>query len=116
MSNQNRQNILEKITKTQKIIDRIDQDSSKLKSKDEAYALLENIKNNLIDLEKVINNSLSLDKVTDEDFRKIHVLEKKVVQDAMAKAYEDGIVTKDEKVIIQQLFDDIENLSATFSS
>lgn len=80
------------------------------KISEEEKSLLINIEHNLNNYEDLVKQKLKIP-LDSKDFEKIHILEKKIVQDASSEAYKDGNLSEDERVLLKRLIELIDDLS-----
>ena len=80
---------------------------------DEEIALIMNIKRNLDKYLYLIDKYDEMDLNTRSE--EMHAIEKTIIQDATAKAFEDGKITNDEKQLLTKLSELMRSLSQSMS-
>ena len=73
--------------------------------------LLNSIKKGIDEYQEILSKSLEDNKVTEEELEEIHILEKRILQDASAQVFSDGTVSEDEKAIMKEIIKIIEDLA-----
>ncbi len=76
---------------------------------DDEINLIMNIKRNLDNYFAIIDEYDDSDDLTRSE--EMHIIEKKLIQDATAKAFEDGKITGDEKQLLAKLAELMENIA-----
>lgn len=79
------------------------------KLKDDEISLIMNIKRNLDSYFAIIEGYDDSDDLTRSE--EMHIIEKKLIQDATAKAFEDGKITDDEKQLLRKLVELMESIA-----
>jgi tellurite resistance protein len=79
------------------------------KMTDDEIGLIMNIKRNLDNYFAIIQEYDDTDVLTRSE--EMHIIEKKLIQDATAKAFEDGKITDDEKQLLRKLAELMESIA-----
>jgi len=74
-------------------------------------AILTNVKQNLESYRTLAGKLTRDEKISDNDLERLYVFEKKIVQDASAKALVDGYISGEEGDLLQKLLDFFEELN-----
>jgi hypothetical protein len=74
-------------------------------------AILENVQSNLETYRSLAAKLTKNEDISDVDLEKLYIFEKKIVQDASAKALVDGYISGEEGDLLQKLLDFFENLN-----
>ncbi len=72
---------------------------------EEELSLLSTIEKNVSLLQAEIMQILQHNEITGENLEILHMIEKRIVQDASSEVFNDGVVSSDEKKLIVQLFE-----------
>lgn len=76
---------------------------------DDEIGLIMNIKRNLDSYFDIIDKYDDTDSLTRSE--EMHIIEKRIIQDATAKAFEDGKITGEEKKLLKKLAELMESLA-----
>ncbi|MHA2028209.1 MAG: hypothetical protein ACW99A_06470 [Candidatus Kariarchaeaceae archaeon] len=76
---------------------------------DDEIAIIMNIKRNLDSYFTIVDEFDDSESLTRPE--EMHIIEKKIIQDATAKAFEDGKITDDEKQLLTKLVDLMESIA-----
>ncbi len=108
------QNILSKLKKAKEIIGEL----NKIAEADgeislEEMQLLNSINFNLEKFFSLVSSAANDGVITDEELVQIHVFEKRIIQEASSKAFEDGRISNEERALLTKLIllmEEMENL------
>ena len=81
------------------------------KISDDEIGIIMNIKRNLDSYFEIVDEFDDSEILTRSE--EMHIIEKKIIQDATAKAFEDGEVTDDEKGLLKKLAELMESIAET---
>ncbi len=69
----------------------------------EEQQIINSISANVNSLYNYVNAAMVDEEITDEEMENIHVLEKRIIQEASSEAFKDGKISTDEKALLTRL-------------
>jgi tellurite resistance protein len=101
-----------KIIEAQQLLDRLEKSIVEDDNvSNEEKQLLVSIRDNVGQYKDLMDEAMADNIVSDEEYRRIHIIEKKIIQDASAIAFSDGKVSDDEKKIMGQIIEIFESIN-----